>query len=41
MERFLSFMKVVKSEWCSKLSEENINALLHTKVGPEIEQFIK
>ena len=34
-------MKVVKSDWCSKLSEENINALLHTKVGPEIEQFIK
>ena len=35
---FFSFMKVVKSVWCCKLSKENIEALLHLKVeGPEIE----
>ena len=30
-------MKVVKSDWCSKLSGENIDVLLHIKVeGPKI-----
>ena len=39
---FFSFVKVVKSDWHRKSSEENIEALLHTKVeGPEIEEFIK
>ena len=38
IERFFSFMKVVKSDWHSKLSEENIKALLRIKVeGPRIE----
>ena len=41
-ERFFSFMKDVKSDVCSKLKENNIEALLHIKVeGPEIEEFIK
>ena len=32
-----SFTKVVKSDWCSKLKEENVEALLRTKLeGPEI-----
>ena len=35
-------MKVVKSDWHRKSSEEIIEALLHTKVeGPEIEEFSK
>ena len=35
-------MKVVKSDWDSKLSEENIEALLSIKLEhPEIEEFIK
>ena len=35
-------MKLVKSDWCSKLSGENIEALLHIKVeGPKIKQFMK
>ena len=42
MEKFFSFMKVVKSDWHSKLSEENIEALFSIKVeGPIIETFIK
>ena len=41
MERFFSFMKLVKSDWSSKLQEE-IEALLCIKAeGPKIEQFIK
>ena len=31
-ERFFSFIKVVKSDWRSKLSEENIKALPRIKV---------
>ena len=27
-ERFFNFVKVVKIDWCSKLSEENMEALL-------------
>ena len=39
---FFSFVKVVKNEWHSKLSEENINAFLCRKVeGPKIEKFVK
>ena len=35
-------MKVVISDWRRKLSEENIEALLHIKVeGSETEEFIK
>ena len=35
-------MKIAKSHWCSKSKEENIEALLCTKVEcPKIEQFIK
>ena len=35
-------MKLLKCDWRSKLSKENIEALLHIKVeGSEIEQFIK
>ena len=42
VERFFSFMKIVKSYCLCKLKEENIEALLHIKVeGPEIEEFIK
>ena len=38
LERFLSFMKLLKCDWRSKLSKENIEALLHIKVeGSEIE----
>ena len=38
LERFFSFMKVLKCDWHSKLSEENLGALLQIKVeGPEIE----
>ena len=37
VKKFFSFMKLVKSDWCSKLSGENIEALLHIKVeGPKI-----
>ena len=37
-----SLMKVVKSDWCSKLSEKNIEALLHIiEEGPKIKDFIK
>ena len=32
VERFFSFIKVVKSDWRSKLSEENIKALPCMKV---------
>ena len=42
VDRFFSFVKVMKNDWHRKSSEENIEALLHTKVeGPEIEEFIK
>ena len=42
VERFFSFIKVVKSDWRSKLSEENIKALPRIKVeGLETEQFIE
>ena len=35
---FLALLKVVKSNWFSKLSEENIKALLYKKVeGPKKE----
>ena len=35
-------MTNAKSDWCSKLKEDNIEALLRIKVeGPEIEEFIK
>ena len=35
-------MKVVKSDWRRKFSEEKIEALLRIKVeGPKIEEFIK
>ena len=38
VERFFSSRKVVKSDWCSKLKEENMEALLRIKLeGPEIE----
>ena len=41
MERSFSFMKVVKSDWHSKLNEENVETLLYIKVeGPEIVEFI-
>ena len=34
-------MKVVKSDWHSKLNEENVETLLYIKVeGPEIVEFI-
>ena len=40
--RFFSFLKVAKSDWSSKLSEENIEALLRINIeGTEIEDFIK
>ena len=36
VERFFSFMKVVKSDLRSKLKEENIKTLVHIKVkGPD------
>ena len=42
LEKFFSFMKVLKCDWRSKLSEENIETLLHIKVkAPKIEEFIK
>ena len=42
VERFFSFIKVVKSDWRSKLSEENIKALPRMEVeGLETEQFIE
>ena len=42
LKSFFSFIKVLKYDWRSKLSEENIEALLHIKVeGLKIEQFIK
>ena len=42
MDRFFKFMKVVKSDWRRKFSEEKIEALLRIKVeGPKIEEFIK
>ena len=35
-------MKVLKSDWCIKLSEENVEALLCVKVeGPKIKEFIE
>ena len=38
LERFFSFIKVLKCDWRSKLSEENIEALRHIKVeGLKIE----
>ena len=38
VDKFFSWMKVVKSDWCSKLKEENIEVLLGTNVeGPERE----
>ena len=38
VERFFNFVKVVKIDWRSKLSEENIEALLRVKVeAPGIE----
>ena len=38
LKRFFSFMKFLKCDWRSKLSEESIEALLHIKVeGPKIE----
>ena len=40
VEKFASFMKVFKTDWRSTLSEENIEALLCTKVEhPEIRIF--
>ena len=41
VNRFFSFVKVVKSDWHHKLSEENIEALLRIKIGSKIEEFIK
>ena len=42
LEKFFSFMKVLKCDWRSKLSEENIETLLHIKVeAPKIEYLIK
>ena len=42
LEKFFSFMKVLKCDWHSKLSEENIETLLHIKVeAPKIEYLIK
>ena len=42
VNRFFSFVKAVISDWRRKLSEGNVEALLHIKVeGPEIEEFIK
>ena len=41
-ERFFSFMKIATGDWCSKLKEDNIEALLSIKVeDPGIEGFIK
>ena len=38
VQKLFSFMKVAKSDWRSKLKEENIEALLGIKVqGPEME----
>ena len=38
VERFFNFVKIVKIDWRSKLSEENIEALLRVKVeAPGIE----
>ena len=38
VEKFFNFVKVVKIDWRSKLSEENIEALLRVKVeAPGIE----
>ena len=35
-------MNVVKSDWCSKLKEDNTKAVLRIKVeGPKIEGFFK
>lgn len=40
VETFASFMKVFKTDWRSTLSEENIEALLCTKVEhPKIRIF--
>ena len=42
VNRLFSFVKVVKSDWHHKLSEENIEALLRIKIeGSKIEEFIK
>ena len=40
VNRFFSFVKVVKSNWHPKLSEENIEALLHIKKGLERQSCI-
>ena len=40
LERFFSQLRVIKSVWCNRLSEENLTHLLQIKVtGPSLEIF--
>ena len=40
LERFFSQMRVVKTDWCNRLSEENLTCLLRIKVaGPTLKSF--
>ena len=42
VERFFNYMKVVKSDWRSRLGEKNLEALLRIKVeGPTLRDFEK
>ena len=40
LERFLSQMQVMKTDWCNRLSEVNLTCLLRIKVaGPSLKSF--
>ena len=40
VERFFNYLKIVKTDWRSRLNERNIESLLHIKVeGPDLKEF--
>ena len=40
LERFFSYMRVVKTDWRNRLNEENLTHLLRIKVaGPPLREF--
>ena len=40
VERFFNYLKIVKTDWRSRLNERNIESLLRIKVeGPDLKEF--
>ena len=41
-ERFFNYLKIVKTDWWTKLNERNIESVLRIKVeGPDLKEFVE